>query len=277
MTRLAQPVPLFLDGRGSLVDGGHVYVGNPGTDPEIVANRIPVFWDAAYTVPAAQPLRTLGGVIVNAASPAFVYFPQVDYSLKIKDADGNQVLSVLNAAAATQQFQPLDSDLTAIAALGTTPFGRGLLALADAAAVRASAGLGTSSQIDKATAAQFRANTADKALVTDAVWAAAAPVPLAAAGSNVAVNLSTGLNFTLAMTGGPWTLDSPTNAKPGQSGFIEVTQDATGGRVLSFAAGWTFGGGVDPVLSTAANAKDVLQFVIMADGSAMAGLVKARA
>jgi hypothetical protein len=37
--------------------------------------------------------------------------------------------------------QPLDSDLTAIAALSTTPFGRALLELVDAAALRSAAGL----------------------------------------------------------------------------------------------------------------------------------------
>lgn len=45
------------------------------------------------------------------------------------------------AAAAQAASQPLDSDLTAIAALSTTAFGRGLLALADAAALRTSGGL----------------------------------------------------------------------------------------------------------------------------------------
>lgn len=40
-------------------------------------------------------------------------------------------------------LQPLDSDLTAIAALSTTSFGRALLALADAAAGRTAIGLGT--------------------------------------------------------------------------------------------------------------------------------------
>lgn len=40
-------------------------------------------------------------------------------------------------------YQPLDSDLTAIAALSTTSFGRAVLALADAAALRTAAGLGT--------------------------------------------------------------------------------------------------------------------------------------
>ena len=39
--------------------------------------------------------------------------------------------------------QPLDDDLTLIAALTTTAFGRGLLTSADAAALRAAAGLGT--------------------------------------------------------------------------------------------------------------------------------------
>lgn len=50
-------------------------------------------------------------------------------------------------------FQPLDSDLTAIAALSTTSFGRGLLALADAAALRTSAGLGSAATLTAGTSA----------------------------------------------------------------------------------------------------------------------------
>lgn len=48
------------------------------------------------------------------------------------------LLTILNAG-----WQPLDADLTAIAALTTTPFGRGLLALADANAGRTTLGLGS--------------------------------------------------------------------------------------------------------------------------------------
>jgi hypothetical protein len=48
----------------------------------------------------------------------------------------SQILTYLGAS-----FQPLDSDLTAIAALTTTSYGRALLALADAAALRTAAGL----------------------------------------------------------------------------------------------------------------------------------------
>lgn len=42
------------------------------------------------------------------------------------------------------KYQPLDSDLTAIAALSTTTFGRALLALADAAALTALSNVATS-------------------------------------------------------------------------------------------------------------------------------------
>lgn len=49
----------------------------------------------------------------------------------------------LTTAAAASSYQPLDSDLTAIAALSTTTYGRSLLILADAAAARTALALGT--------------------------------------------------------------------------------------------------------------------------------------
>lgn len=50
--------------------------------------------------------------------------------------EGGDAFALTDLAAS---YQPLDSDLTAIAALTTTPFGRGLLALANAAALRTAA------------------------------------------------------------------------------------------------------------------------------------------
>jgi hypothetical protein len=59
---------------------------------------------------------------------------------------GDQNLSsYATTAAVAAGYQPLDSDLTAIAALSTTSFGRALLALADAAALRTAAAVGTMS------------------------------------------------------------------------------------------------------------------------------------
>ena len=53
--------------------------------------------------------------------------------------------STVTVAVTAGTYQPLDADLTAIAALTTTSFGRGLLILADGAAVRAAIGAGTGS------------------------------------------------------------------------------------------------------------------------------------
>lgn len=62
-----------------------------------------------------------------------------DHSQYHNDARGDARYDPIGAAAAAAAVsQPLDSDLTAIAALTTTSFGRGLLALADAAALAAS-------------------------------------------------------------------------------------------------------------------------------------------
>lgn len=276
MTKLVNPITIFLDGRGLLLDGGYIWVGDAGTDPEIVGNQLDLFYDKALTIPAAQPLRTLGGVIVNGINLGKVYFADADFSMTVRDADSNLVFyepTAFDLGGAS--YQPLDADLTAIAALSTTAFGRGFLTLADAAALRALGGLGSIAVLDEATAAQFRSNTADKALSVDQVWGAAASVALTP-GATVNIDLNTGINFTLAM-GGNYTLANPTNGKDGQSGKIEITQDATGSRLLTYGGNWLFNGGVDPTLSAAANARDVLYYAVLADGKVHGSLNKALA
>lgn len=279
MSKFVNPIPIVLDGRGALLDAGFLYIGTPGDNPEILANQIDLFWDKAQTLPAPQPLRTLGGVIVNGHDLGFVYFTEADFSLTIRDADSELVAYVPSAFdLGGSSYQPLDADLTAIAALaGQTSYGRAFLVLANAAAARTYIGLGSSAVLDETTAAQFRADVAGKVLTTDKVWGAAASVALAQAGGNVAVDLNAGLNFTLAMTATPWTLSNPSNGKDGQSGKIEITQDATGSRLLAYGTNWLFAGGADPVLSTVANARDVLFYEVLADGKVLGSLVKALA
>lgn len=142
MQRLDNPFPLFLDGRGALLDAGYIYVGTPNADPE--TSPLPLFLDQALTQPIAQPLRTLGGVIVSGANAVFVYMAASDYSLRVRDANEQLVTYVPStavAAGAGPSYQPLDDDLTAIAGLTTTAYGRSLLTLANTAALKAATGI----------------------------------------------------------------------------------------------------------------------------------------
>lgn len=178
-------------------------------------------------------------------------------------------LTLLGAADAAAQRTALSVSQTSDTLLKAD----NLSGLASATTARTNLGLGSAAILAETTAAEFRNNTADKVLSTDQVWSAAATVALTP-GTNVAVDLSSGINFTLAM-GGNYTLSNPTNAKVGQTGFILITQDATGSRTLAYGADWKFAGGTDPTLSTTANTDDVLFYQVLASGKIFASLIKA--
>lgn len=143
MQRLVNPYPLFLDLRGALLDAGYVYIGEPGTDPEVAP--ITVYFDVDATIPADQPLRTRGAFIVNGMSPAFIWIEDDDYSIRVRDADGNEVYyasSIAAAgAAAVVDYQPLSDTLTLLAELTTTAFGRSLLTTSNSTSARALLGI----------------------------------------------------------------------------------------------------------------------------------------
>lgn len=141
MLRLSNPVPLYLDANGRLIDGGKIYVGVAGADP--ATSPVQCYWDSGLTIPAAQPLRTIGGPIVNGAIPANVFVAASDYSMRLADENDVQVFYSPSAYIDSTSFQPRDSDLDAISALSTTAFGRNLLTLADQAALKAATGIPT--------------------------------------------------------------------------------------------------------------------------------------
>ena len=160
--------------------------------------------------------------------------------------------------------------LTLTGTLAVTNGGTGATSAADA---RTNLGLGTAAVLDETTAAQFRSNTADKVLSTDQVWSAADFVSLTDA-ATVAVDMSTFINATVTLAGNR-ALGNPTNTKPGQTGVIEIVQDATGNRTLSYGSNWEFAGGSAPTLSTAANSSDALYYTVRSSTRIWASLVKA--
>lgn len=114
-----------------------------------------------------------------------------------------------------------------------------------------------------ASATEYIAATASKLLNAANTWEAAEPVELTYAAS-IAPDLATGLNFYVTLTGNA-TLAAMTNQKVGQSGFIRVIQDGTGSRTLDVSAYYT-SGSHDLTLSTAADAEDLLFYVVYASG-----------
>ncbi|MDR3562048.1 MAG: hypothetical protein P4N59_11520 [Negativicutes bacterium] len=62
------------------------------------------------------------------------------------------------------------------------------------------------------------------------------------------------------------TLANPSAAVPGAEFTWDITQDATGSRLLAFGSLFVFPNGITPVLSTAAGATDTLCGYVRNDG-----------
>lgn len=91
---LTNPFIPFTDASGNPLESGIVSVGVSGLNPE--TNPIQVYWDAALTIPAAQPFRTSGGYIVRNGTPAQIYADGVNFSMTVKNKNGRLVWSSLN-------------------------------------------------------------------------------------------------------------------------------------------------------------------------------------
>ncbi len=94
MFAIDAPMPQYFDLDGTPLDDGRVYIGLPGQDP--ITNPVSVFYDAAGTIPAPQPLRTMNGFIARNGIPALVFFDD-EYSILVRDSRNRTVLYVANA------------------------------------------------------------------------------------------------------------------------------------------------------------------------------------
>jgi hypothetical protein len=100
MTALSiQPTfPIFTDIDGQPLESGYIWIGTTNLNP--ITNPITVYWDAALTLAAVQPIRTIGGYPVNSGTPARLYVNS-DYSIQVQNRNGSVVYS---APAATERF-----------------------------------------------------------------------------------------------------------------------------------------------------------------------------
>lgn len=119
----------------------------------------------------------------------------------------------------------------------------------------------------------FNRLTQQVANVPSTIWNSFKTVPLTSA-ANIPLDLSTGFNFEIPLATNA-TMGNPTNAKPGQSGSIYITQQSPGSFTLAYASNWHFAGGTTPVLSTTSGALDVLYYKVMSPTFVIGNLVKA--
>lgn len=74
-------------------------------------------------------------------------------------------------------------------------------------------------------------------------------------GANIAIDAGAGAAFQVTLTGATAQLDNPDNMVEGMQFVVEVIQDGTGGRALTFDTAWDFGASGTPTLSTLAAGK----------------------
>jgi hypothetical protein len=87
------PYPAFAGTDGLPLENGYIWVGTVNLNPQV--NPITVYWDAALTIPAAQPIRTLNGYPVYQGTPSRFYAGS-DYSIQVLDSKGSLVYTSLN-------------------------------------------------------------------------------------------------------------------------------------------------------------------------------------
>jgi hypothetical protein len=95
MLPVEQPFKTYTGLDGKPLTNGSVYFGVAGMDP--ITHPVTVFWDAAGTLPAAQPIRTVNGYLVNDANaPANVFYSGA-YSETVIDSKGRTVFYAPNS------------------------------------------------------------------------------------------------------------------------------------------------------------------------------------
>jgi hypothetical protein len=87
------PYPAFVGADGQPLENGYIWVGVANLNPQV--NPIAVYWDAAQTIAAPQPIRTLNGYPVYQGSPSRFYVGS-DYSIQVLDAKGSVVYTSLS-------------------------------------------------------------------------------------------------------------------------------------------------------------------------------------
>jgi hypothetical protein len=125
------------------------------------------------------------------------------------------------------------------------------------AAVKAYVDTAVAGGVTFATAAEIQAGAESaKAIAPDHLHDAHAPQTLTD-GATISWDMAAGFNAKVTL-GGNRTLGTPTSPKAGLTYVLEVIQDATGSRTMTWPASFNWGSAGAPTLSTAAGKVDIV-------------------
>jgi hypothetical protein len=91
--KVQPPYPAFAGADGQPLENGYIWIGSANLSPQ--TNPISVYWDAANTIAAPQPIRTLNGYPSRNGTPARFYVAS-DYSIQVLNSKGSVVYTSLN-------------------------------------------------------------------------------------------------------------------------------------------------------------------------------------
>lgn len=111
MTIVTTPALYFTDATGAPLDDGYIYIGTDGLDAQ--TNQITVYYDAALTTPAVQPIRTSGGYPTYQGAAKALFVNAAACSMTVLDKFQRTNFSELSI-----DLPSLASDFTALAASG---------------------------------------------------------------------------------------------------------------------------------------------------------------
>jgi hypothetical protein len=115
------PYPAFAGADGLPLENGYIWVGTVNLNPQV--NQIAAFWDAALTIPAAQPIRTLNGYPGYQGTPSRFYVGS-DYSIQVMDSKGTVVYTSTNGnvASGSTSTNATGTGVQTIFPITSTPF-----------------------------------------------------------------------------------------------------------------------------------------------------------
>jgi hypothetical protein len=93
--------PIFTEADGQPLENGYIWIGTANLDPQV--NPIAVYWDAALTQPAVQPIRTINGYPAKSGSPGRLYVNS-DYSIRVQNKNGSAVYSAASTTDGSSEF-----------------------------------------------------------------------------------------------------------------------------------------------------------------------------